>query len=257
MPSFFIAHGSPMLAIEDNEYTRALKELGDSLPTPDAIVVFSAHWTSRTLTITSTVDTYRTIYDFGGFPQALYEITYPAKGSVHMADEVVALFQAHGLTVERDNERGLDHGSWVILRHLFPQADIPVVTVSVNPFLPPAEQYRIGQALTTLQEKNIVVIGSGGTVHTFRHLDWSDPSESYAWAEEFDLWLIEHMKKWDTASLFDYKHLSVHAALATPDYEHFLPLFIAMGAGDEKKQSQVVHRSYRYGSLSHLIMKFG
>ncbi|WP_018131473.1 DODA-type extradiol aromatic ring-opening family dioxygenase [Effusibacillus pohliae] len=254
--SFFIAHGSPMLAIEDNRYTRDLQQLGHSLGTPAAIVVFSAHWISRTLSITSTNDPYETIYDFGGFPRELYEITYPARGSVKVAAKVAQLFEGNGIEVRRDSRRGLDHGVWVILRHMFPEADIPVIAASVNPLLPPEEQYRIGQAIAALKNKNIVVIGSGATVHNLRAINFSADHESDEWAEKFDDWLIDHIQKWDTVSLFDYKRLAPHAQLATPDYEHFLPLFIAMGCGDASRKARVLHRSYRYGALSHMILEF-
>jgi 4,5-DOPA dioxygenase extradiol len=257
MPSFFIAHGSPMLAIEDNEYTRELNELGKQLGKPEAVVIYTAHWLSRTLTVTETDETYRTIYDFGGFPKELFEVVYPAKGSAKIAEEVAGLLEGSGIEVNRDTARGLDHGVWVILRHLFPNADVPVIAVSVNPLLPPEEQYRIGAALTELKKRNVLILGSGGTVHNFAAINFANENAVTPWAEEFDIWLIEHMKKWDTASLFDYKQRALHAAYATPDYEHFLPLFIAMGSGDDVKQAKALHRSYRYGSLSHVIMQFG
>lgn len=253
--SFFIGHGSPMLAIEDNAYTRDLSQLGQSLGTPEAIVVFTAHWVSPTLSLSSTDEVQKTIHDFGGFPRELYEVIYPATGSVKVAEELAQLFEANGLPVDRSSH-GLDHGVWVILRHMFPEANIPVIAVSVNPMLRPEQQYQIGKILAALQDRNIVIIGSGGTIHNFRALDWGDQSEPFAWAEEFDLWLIEHMKKWDTDALFDYKRLAPHAQMATPDYEHFLPVFLAMGAGDDKRTVNVLHRSYRYGSLSHLILQF-
>ncbi|BCJ88184.1 DODA-type extradiol aromatic ring-opening family dioxygenase [Effusibacillus dendaii] len=255
-PAFFIAHGSPMLAIENNEYTRDLNQLGKSLGTPDAIVVFSAHWVSRTLSLTSTNEPQRTIYDFGGFPKDLYEVIYPAKGSVKVAEEVAELLESNGIEVRRDLGRGLDHGVWVILRHMFPEADIPVIPVSVNPLLPPEEQYRIGRALTELKNRNIVVIGSGGTVHNFHEIDFSRENASAEWAKEFDSWLIDRIREWDTASLFDYKQLAPYAAAATPDYEHFLPVFIAMGCGDDNRKAKQLHQSYRYGSLSHIILEF-
>lgn len=254
--SYFIAHGSPMLAIEDNSYTRQLQQLGQSLGTPEAIVVFSAHWVSRTLSITSTDEPQKTIYDFGGFPRELYEITYPARGSVKVAEEIAQLFEESGIEVNRNSGRGLDHGVWVILHHMFPEANIPVIAASVNPLLPPEQQYHIGQVLKTLKNRNIVVIGSGGTVHNFGAINFSRENESDGWPEEFDSWLIDHMQKWDTAALFDYKRLAPHAQRATPDYEHFLPLFIPMGCGDDSRKANLVHRSYRYGSLSHLIMEF-
>lgn len=256
-PAYFIGHGSPMIALEDNEYTRDIRKVGERIGIPDAVVVFTAHWVNRTQSLTRTDDVQKTVHDFGGFPRALFEVQYPAKGSIQAADEVAKLLEASGMDVHTDPNHGLDHGVWVILHHMFPNANIPVVAASVNPLLPPEAQYNIGKALASLKEKNILVIGSGGTIHNFRTLDWSkDHGEADAWAEEFDLWLIEHMQKWDITSLFDYKRRAKYAEFATPDYEHFLPLFIAMGVGDDTRTANVLHRSYRYGNLSHLIMEF-
>jgi 4,5-DOPA dioxygenase extradiol len=254
--SFFIAHGSPLLAIQDNPYTRDLRKLGESLGKPEAVVVFSAHWISKTLTVTYTQDTYETIYDFGGFPDELYRLTYPARGSIALADEMRELFKAHGIETGANTSRGLDHGAWVILRHLFPNADIPVINVSVNPLLPPKQQYDIGAALSSLKERNIVIIGSGATVHNFRAMSLRNPDQTDAWAKEFDDWMLDRIRKWDTEAVFDYLTLAPHAKLATPDYEHFLPLLIAMGTGHQEKQMKVLHQSYQYGSLSHLIVEF-
>lgn len=246
-----------MLAIEDNKYSQDLHQLGKRLGKPDAIVVFTAHWVSAVQTVTSTDEPQQTVYDFGGFSPKLYEIKYPARGSVQVANEVTSLLEQSGFMVNTSSHRGLDHGVWVILHHMFPDADIPVVSASVNSMLEPEDQYRIGKALTELKDKNVVIIGSGGTVHNFNTMDLSfEGPEIDAWAEEFDTWLIEHMQKWDTAALFDYRQQGRHAELATPDYEHFLPLFIAMGAGDDKREVHVVHRSYRYKNLSHMIVEF-
>lgn len=254
--SFFIAHGSPMLAIQNNRYTKELQLLGERLGKPEAVVVFSAHWVSPSQTVTYTEGTLETIYDFGGFPRELFEVVYPAKGSVPVAKEILELFRTHGIEAGVSQTRGLDHGAWVILRHLFPNADVPVINLSVNPSLPPEKQYAIGEAVAALKERNIVIIGSGSTVHNFRRMNFHAEEQQDAWAKQFDDWLIERMKDWDTKSLFDYKRLAPYAAEATPDYEHFLPLFIAMGSGTNGKEAALLHQSYQYGSLSHLIIEF-
>jgi 4,5-DOPA dioxygenase extradiol len=186
----------------------------------------------------------------------LYEITYPAKGSVKVAKEIQKLLQDHGIVAALDAHRGLDHGVWVILRHMYPAADIPVIAASVNPNLPPAEQYRIGAALSSLKNRNILVIASGATVHNFRYMNFNERDQTDPWAKEFDDWLINSIRKWDTAALFDYRRLGPFALRATPDAEHFLPLFIAMGTGDDNRSVRVCHQSYQYGSLSHLILQF-
>ncbi|MDN4594228.1 DODA-type extradiol aromatic ring-opening family dioxygenase [Polycladomyces subterraneus] len=255
-PSMFIAHGSPLLAVQDISYTRDLRRLGEQLDQPEAILVFSAHWVSGTLTFTATDEVQDTIHDFGGFPRELYEITYPAKGSVNVAQEVQKLLRDHGIEAVLNAHRGLDHGVWVILRHMYPAADIPVIAASVNPSLSPEEQYRIGAALSSLKKRNILIIASGATVHNFRYMNFYEQDHTDEWAKEFDDWLIDRILEWDTVSLFDYQRLAPYALRATPDAEHFLPLFIAMGAGDDSRTARVYHQSYQYGSLSHLILQF-
>lgn len=255
--SYFIGHGSPMLAIQDLPYTRELKVLGEQSGKPEAVIVFTAHWVSRTQQITSTDDVYETIYDFGGFPDELFQVVYSARGSSAVADEIQELFRTAGIEAAPNASRGLDHGVWVLLRHMFPNADVPVIALSVNPSLPPEQQFRIGQALAEWSDRrNIVIIGSGATVHNFRAMNFSRPDQADDWPKQFDDWLMEHMNKWDTAALFDYLKQAPYAQQATPDYEHFLPLFIAMGAGDSRKHAELLHQSYQYGSLSHLIVKF-
>ncbi|MCR8636012.1 DODA-type extradiol aromatic ring-opening family dioxygenase [Paenibacillus radicis (ex Xue et al. 2023)] len=255
--SYFIGHGSPMLALQDIPYTQDIRRLGEQLGKPEAVILFSAHWEKRELSLTYTDSTYETIYDFGGFPDALFRVKYPAVGSKEIAEEVHALLESAGIASQYDTTRGLDHGAWVILKHLFPEADIPVITLSVNPYLPPAQQYSIGQALAVLAEqRNIVIIGSGATVHNFRKLDLREPDRVDDWAKEFDDWMIQHIQSWDTVSLFDYERLAPHAQDATPDQEHFLPLFLAMGAGDKHRKPELIHQSYQYRSLSNMILKF-
>jgi 4,5-DOPA dioxygenase extradiol len=246
-----------MLALQDIPYTQDMRRLGEKLGRPEAVILFSAHWVSREQSLTYTDTAYETIYDFGGFPDALFRVKYPAKGSKSIAEEVQGLLKTAGIAAQYDTSRGLDHGAWVILRHLYPQADIPVIAMSVNPLLPPEQQYRIGQTLAgLLDQRDIVVIGSGATVHNFRKLDLRTPDQVDSWAKEFDDWLIQHIQEWDTSSLFDYERLAPHARDATPDYEHFLPLFLAMGAADSQRKPELIHQSYQYRSLSNMILKF-
>jgi 4,5-DOPA dioxygenase extradiol len=259
IPSFFIAHGAPLLAIENNDYTQFLKELGQTMPTPKAIVLFSAHWESHVQKV-SQVDEYSTIYDFGGFPEALYQIQYPAKGSQELSREIEELFTNQGLHYEIDTSRGLDHGAWIVLRMLYPNADIPVVSMSVNQRLAPEEQYKIGKSLSMLRENDILIIGSGGTVHNLRAVKFhGDNGPVDKWSFEFDEWLAHQLKTWDIKSLFNYDALAPNAQYAVPPYgkEHFVPLFYAMGAADDQKKATLRHRSYRYGNLSHSVWQFG
>jgi 4,5-DOPA dioxygenase extradiol len=254
LPSLFIAHGAPSLALEQNEYTDYLKALAAHLPRPKAIVLFSAHWESTTQLISTAVE-YDTIYDFSGFQDELYQVRYNAKGDQQTAKEVRELFLEQGLAPLFDEKRGLDHGAWVVLRLLYPDADIPVVSLSVNRFLSNSEQYRIGKALASLREQDILVIGSGGTVHNLRRLEWRS-KETNDWAIQFDSWLEKTIMSWDTASLFDYERLAPYAKEAVPTPEHFIPLLLAMGSGDPSKKAELLYRSYMYGNLSHSIWKF-
>ncbi|WP_301170135.1 DODA-type extradiol aromatic ring-opening family dioxygenase [Brevibacillus nitrificans] len=258
-PSFFIAHGAPMIALENNDYTQFINELGKSLPRPKAIVLFSAHWETQTQQV-SDVEEFSTIYDFGGFSEELYRIQYPAKGEKDITQEIIGLFEAQGISFSVDSSRGLDHGAWVVLRLLYPNADIPVISMSVNSQLAPKEQYQIGKALAALREQDILIIGSGGTVHNLRALKWAeDNGQADDWALAFDEWLEGRLKAWDVDSLFDYRALAPASQYAVPPYgsEHFVPIFYAMGAADQEREAKLLHRSYRYGNLSHSVWQFG
>ncbi len=259
VPSLFVAHGAPLLAIENNEYTQFLEGLGKNLPTPKAIVLFSAHWESPKQKV-SRVDEFETIYDFGGFPEALYRIKYPAKGDHTVTKEIEELFTSQGISYDVDTGRGLDHGAWVVLRMIYPDAEIPVISMSVNPKLTPKEQYHIGKSLGELRKLDVLVVASGGTVHNLGLLNMrSDDGRIDQWALEFESWLEYHIENWDLDSLFNYKSLAPNAELAVPSYgnEHFIPIFYAMGAADDEKHAKLLHRSYRYGNLSHSVWQFG
>jgi len=259
LPSLFIAHGAPLLAIEDNDYTQFLNSLAKTFPKPKAIVLFSAHWESANQQV-SDVQEYETIYDFGGFPAALYQIKYAARGDTRITQQIMNLLGEQKIPYEVDTRRGLDHGAWVVLRMMYPEADIPVISMSVNPNLSPEEQYRIGKSLATLREQDVLIIASGGTVHNLRLLRMNGEEEKVdQWALDFDEWLEKQVKKWDLETLFQYPDIAPSAHLAVPPYgiEHFIPFFYAMGAADQEKSATLLHRSYRYGNLSHSIWQFG
>lgn len=257
LPAFFVAHGSPMLAVEDNPYTQVLHHLGSTM-NPRAIVLFSAHWESETQAV-SAVDRYSTIHDFGGFPEALYRIQYPARGDAALAEAIGRLLSQHGVDHRFDRARGLDHGAWVVLRLLYPDAQVPIVAMSVNPDLSPQEQYNVGKALSTLRAEDVLIIGSGGTVHNFRTMRWTDESAVDPWAAAFDGWVLDKAAQWDLDALFAYESAAPYAHLAVPPHgrEHFVPLFYAMGAADDQRTAREIHRSYRFGNLSHAVWQFG
>jgi 4,5-DOPA dioxygenase extradiol len=255
MPAYFISHGAPSLVLDEHEYTTFLKSFADSQPKPKAIALFSAHWESRTQTISQVPDAYETIYDFGGFQDELYQMKYPAHGDKELSDEIGRLFKPHGIDSAVNVERGLDHGAWAILKLMYPDADIPVVSLSVNRYLSNEEQYQIGQALAELREKDIMIVGSGGTVHNLRRVDWR-AAQAEPWAVAFDRWLEEKLQAWDTEALFQYRAIAPHAVEAVPTSEHFIPLLLAMGAGDRTRQAKLLHRSYQYGTLSLSCWRF-
>lgn len=259
IPSLFIAHGSPMVAIEDSEYARYLEELGRTLSRPQAIVIFSAHWLSR-VQMVSDVDAYSTIHDFGGFPEELYQVEYPAKGNRDLSARVSALLTQSGVHVQPDGLRGLDHGAWTILRRLYPDADIPVIAASIDPALRHAEQYRIGQALAALREEDILIVGSGVTVHNFQAVDFHNRAAPVArFAQEFEAWLEGRLAAWDLASLFAFETTAPHARMAAPQGgdEHFAPIFYALGAADGSRRCELLYRSFEFGSLSNSVYAFG
>jgi 4,5-DOPA dioxygenase extradiol len=252
--SLFIGHGSPFLAVQQNEYSHFLTELGKRFK-PKAIVIFSAHWESEIPSLTYTNDVLETVYDYYGFPEEMYQIKYPAKGSTDVAHMLEKRFENAGIKTRREEKRGLDHGSWVALSHMYPKADIPVVQLSVHPFLSPKEQFNIGQALQGIGEEDILVIGSGTTVHNPRWF-YPDATEPAKEAVEFDNWIIDKVQKRDIKSLDYYLQLAPHARLAVPRPEHFVPLFLAMGSGDENKKPVVINQTYEFGTMSNLCIEF-
>lgn len=254
IPSYFFAHGAPSIVLEQNAYTAFLKHFAASTPKPKAIVLFSAHWEQSIQTI-SAAETYSTIYDFSGFQDELYQLTYPAKGEYSVSEQIVSLFAKHGIQSTLDEERGLDHGAWAVLKLIYPDADIPVVALSVNRYLTNEQQYQIGKALSELREQDVLIIGSGGTVHNLRRLNWQGEGND-EWAESFDNWLQSKLEAWDVNALFNYRELAPYAGEAVPTSEHFIPLFLAMGAGDKNRQAKLIHRSYQFGNLSLSCWQF-
>ncbi|MFC0213369.1 DODA-type extradiol aromatic ring-opening family dioxygenase [Paenibacillus chartarius] len=258
MPTLFVAHGAPTLALEQTGYTHMLKGLVGTLPArPRAIVMFSAHWESAVQKIGSAAR-YETIHDFYGFPDELYRLRYPAPGDLALSMSVRELLEGEGIACEADDSRGLDHGAWAPLMLMVPEADIPVVAMSVHPGLAAEEQYRIGRALAPLRKEGVLIAGSGGIVHNLRRLDWNaGPGAAADWAARFDEWIGEQLETWHTEALFDYERRAPHARDAVPTPEHFVPLLLAMGAADEERTAKLLHREYQFGSLSLSCWRFG
>ena len=245
MPALFVGHGSPMNAIEDNPYSRAWSALGHSLDKPKAILSISAHWFTRGTKINNE-SVPSQIYDMYGFPEELYQVKYPAPGAPELAERVQELLGS-GVTV--DNHWGIDHGAWSILRRLFPAADVPVLPLSVNAQLDPAEHYAIGQALKPLRDDGVLILGSGNVVHNLNRIDWRKP-EGASWAEEFDQYIYRAIMGRKFDDVIHYLSAGDAAELAVPSLDHFLPLLYVLGASDETDQISVFNQDCLLASLS-------
>ncbi|WP_454835852.1 DODA-type extradiol aromatic ring-opening family dioxygenase [Pseudomonas lini] len=253
-PSLYISHGSPMLALEPGASGPALTRLAATLPKPKAIVMVSAHWESSELLVSGNPQP-ETWHDFGGFPQALFEVQYPAPGNPQLAAEVVELLKADGLPARIDSQRPFDHGVWVPLSLMYPQADIPVVQVSLPTRGGPALQTRVGHALASLREHGVLLIGSGSITHNLRELDWhAGPESVEPWAKAFRDWMIEKLEANDEAALHDYRQQAPNAVRNHPSDEHLLPLYFARAAGGE---FNVAHQGFTMGALGMDIYRFG
>jgi 4,5-DOPA dioxygenase extradiol len=257
MPVLFVAHGAPTLVMEQTPYTEFLKRLPGSLPRPKAIVIWSAHWISRQQKA-GNAETMETIHDFGGFPQRMYEYRYPAPGDPELAQRITDTLAAAGIEASADG-RGLDHGAWCPLLLMWPDADIPVVPLSVNPQLAPERQYEIGKLFASLRDEGILVMASGGLVHNLRKIyfeaQWNQAVE---WAVRFDEWLERELSVWNLDALFRYESLAPYAAEAVPNggSEHFVPLLYAMGAADDCRSAKKLVQHYQAGSLSLNVWRF-
>lgn len=251
LPTLFISHGSPMLAILDSPARRFLLELGNQLPRPRAIVVVSAHWESIGAPAASFAAQPATIHDFGGFPAALDEIEYPAKGAPEVAAQASGLLEQAGLPVQRSADRGLDHGAWVPLSLMYPDAGIPATQISLVRGATPAAHYRIGQALAPLRDQGVLIIGSGSLTHNL-HEVWGKPIDASvpAWVSEFDEWMTARLLGNQRDTLFGYRQQAPFAVRNHPTEEHLLPLFVAMGAAGADAMAQRIHASYEYGALA-------
>ncbi|KOY00153.1 DODA-type extradiol aromatic ring-opening family dioxygenase [Pseudomonas nunensis] len=253
-PSLYISHGSPMLALEPGASGPALARLAAEMPKPKAIVIVSAHWESNELLVSGNPQP-DTWHDFGGFPKALFDVQYPAPGDPQLAAEVVELLKADGLPARIDAKRPFDHGVWVPLSLMYPQADIPVVQVSLPTRGGPALQTRVGHALASLRGLGVLLIGSGSITHNLRELDWhAGPESVEPWAKAFRDWMIEKLATDDEVALHDYRQQAPNAVRNHPSDEHLLPLYFARGAGGE---FGIAHQGFTMGALGMDIYRFG
>jgi 4,5-DOPA dioxygenase extradiol len=250
LPTLYVSHGAPTLALDPGRTGPALAALGRELPRPEAILMVSAHWETARPTA-STAPSPETIHDFGGFPDELYRMTYPARGTPNVAWRAKELLDVAGIGADLDARRGLDHGAWVPLRFIYPAADVPVAQLSIQPALGPQHHYRVGEALRPLREAGVLIIGSGSLTHNLYELRMSAAKpvvEPYAVA--FQQWVYHAINANDIAALLDYRRVAPQAVRAHPTDEHFLPLFVALGAAGSAVSARRVNDEITFGALA-------
>lgn len=248
MPTLFIGHGSPMNAIQKNSFTEFLSGLPKNLPVPKAILAVSAHWETRGSRVLK-LERPQTIHDFGGFPQALFQVQYPAPGSLSIADRIVGLTKLH--QVEADSTWGLDHGTWSVLRHIYPLANIPVLQLSLNQNMTFSDHLSLASELKPLRDEGILILGSGNITHNLRRVVWEENAQDVDWAVEFDTMIKTALTERNDDLLLQkdpkYKPLW---SMAHPSLEHYVPLLYAYGSSDKNEKAQFVFEGMQMGSLS-------
>ena len=254
MPVLFLGHGSPMNAIEENEFVLAFKKLGKELVRPSAILCISAHWETRGTFVTA-MQNPPTIHDFGGFPQALFDVQYPAPGSPELAVETKKIITK--TDVGLDNKWGLDHGSWSVVKHLYPNADIPVIQMSIDYSQPAKYHYELAKEISVLRQRGVLIIGSGNIVHNLRLVDWKKLNEEFAfdWATEANEMMKRHILSGDHQKLINFKSQGKAFDLAIPTPEHYLPLLYTLALKEENEKITLFNDKPVGGSLSMTSLK--
>ncbi|MGH9967351.1 MAG: 4,5-DOPA dioxygenase extradiol [Pyrinomonadaceae bacterium] len=254
-PAVFFGHGNPMNALLRNTYTEGWARIGSSITRPKAVLCVSAHWYFPGIAVTA-MPRPRTIHDFGGFPRELYQVEYPAPGSPELAQRVRDLLAP--AEVELDNSWGLDHGTWSVLRHVFPEADIPVVQLSIDETRSPEFHYELGQRLAPLRNEGVLVVGSGNIVHNLHSYAWGRHEvEPFDWAVRFETLARELLLKGDHAPLVSYETLGRDALLSAPTPEHYLPLLYVIALRKEGEQVSFPVQGFDGGSISMLAVQLG
>lgn len=254
MPVLFLGHGSPMNAIEDNPFTRGWQAVGKDIPKPNAILCISAHWETRGTFVTA-MDKPRTIHDFGGFPEELFAVEYPAPGSPALVKDTQQAVTSRHIT--EDHSWGLDHGAWSVIIHLFPNADIPVVQLSLDRGLSPQQHYELARELAVLRNKGVLIIGSGNMVHNLGIIDWRNPESGYDWAVEANTRMKELIMNGGHAQLADYSTQGRAFQLSIPTAEHYLPLLYTLGMQGKNEPVSIFNDRTVMGSIAMTSLKIG
>jgi 4,5-DOPA dioxygenase extradiol len=256
MPVLFIGHGSPMNAIENNEFSSSWKELGTKIPYPKAILCISAHWETAGTCVTSSNQP-STIHDFGGFPEKLFAVQYPAPGSHRLAASIICMVKKAKIC--RDDRRGLDHGCWSVLVNMYPKADVPVVQLSLDYTQPFPYHYELAKELMPLRDQGILILATGNVVHNLRMISWNNgaPKEGYDWAVEVNDKVKKAVKENDVHSLINIRSNGRPYELAIPSPEHFLPLLYIMGLKEKDDSAEIFNDKVVMGSLAMTSFAFG
>jgi 4,5-DOPA dioxygenase extradiol len=254
MPVLFVGHGSPMNAIEKNDFTTTWENLGKELPKPKAIICISAHWETIGTKVLA-LENPPTIHDFGGFPSELYTINYPAKGDLELTKKILLKIGE----IKPDTDWGLDHGCWSVIKFMYPNADIPVIQISIDKNKSPEEHYELGKKLDFLRNEGVLIIGSGNIIHNLRLIDWNEKNTNYGydWAIEASEKIKSLIIKDDYASLCSYKTLGDSILKAIPTPEHFIPLLYVLALKKEEEKITFYNDTYVMGSLSMTCIKVG
>jgi 4,5-DOPA dioxygenase extradiol len=257
MPALFMGHGSPMNAIEENEFVKGFRDMAKGIPTPKAILCISAHWYTRGTMVTG-MEKPPTIHDFGGFPQALFDVQYPAPGSPELATQVKEMMSP--LSVHVSDEWGLDHGAWSVIKHMYPKADVPVIQMSIDQKLNPRQHFELGSKLKDLRNKGILIIGSGNIVHNLGMVDWANfnkDNHGFDWAIEARAEINKFIMDEYYQPLFEYNTHSKAFQNAIPTPDHFLPLMYVLGLKDKQDKITFYNDKLMAGSLSMTSVRVG
>ncbi|MBV2225393.1 MAG: 4,5-DOPA dioxygenase extradiol [Sphingobacterium mizutaii] len=257
MPVLFLGHGSPMNAIEDNEFVQGFKNIGKEIEKPTAILVISAHWETKGTYVTA-MEMPSTIHDFGGFPQALFDVQYPAPGSPELAAAVKDI--VHSKEVHLDDKWGLDHGSWSVVKHLYPNADVPIIQMSIDYSMPAAHHYALAKELAALRKKGVLIIGSGNNVHNLRMVSWKHLNTvgfAFDWAQEANEKMKEYILDGNHQPLIDFQKQGSAFQMAIPTAEHYLPMIYALALQEKNEDLQIFNDAAVAGALTMTSFKIG